>query len=50
MASAPAIQSLNPRVDVVVDQENINDKPDAYFLEFDIVCLVHKDLDVAVSI
>ncbi|KAL1931575.1 hypothetical protein VTP01DRAFT_9718 [Rhizomucor pusillus] len=50
VASAPAIQSLNPRVDVVVDQENINDKPDAYFLEFDIVCLVHKDLDVAVRI
>ncbi|KAI7857417.1 SUMO-activating enzyme subunit 1 [Circinella umbellata] len=35
-ASVTAIQLLNPRVNVIVDQDNIVDKTDDYFTQFDI--------------
>ncbi|KAI9250209.1 hypothetical protein BDA99DRAFT_608508 [Phascolomyces articulosus] len=41
-ASANAIQLLNPRVNVIVDQDDISSKPDDFFTSFDIVCLIHK--------
>lgn len=30
---------MNPRVKVVVDQEDIAQKPDSYFSQFNVVCL-----------
>ncbi|KAI9491685.1 hypothetical protein BDB00DRAFT_874065 [Zychaea mexicana] len=45
-ASAPAIQQLNPRVNVVVDQDDIVNKPDDFFNNFDIVCLFHKEIGI----
>ncbi|KAI8146219.1 hypothetical protein BJV82DRAFT_409141 [Fennellomyces sp. T-0311] len=45
-ASATAIQNLNPRVQVIVDQEDIASKPDSFFDTFDIVCLFHKQIDI----
>ncbi|KAI8069845.1 SUMO-activating enzyme subunit 1-like protein [Gilbertella persicaria] len=44
-AASASIKNLNPRVEVVVDQQDMREKPDAYFESFDIVCLVHSDHD-----
>ncbi|KAK3808468.1 MAG: SUMO-activating enzyme subunit 1 [Benniella sp.] len=38
-AAAEKARHLNPRVKVIVDQENIADKPDSYFTQFNVVCL-----------
>ncbi|KAK3841997.1 MAG: SUMO-activating enzyme subunit 1 [Linnemannia gamsii] len=38
-AAAEKARLLNPRVKVIVDQENIAQKPDSYFTQFNIVCL-----------
>ncbi|KAI8094017.1 hypothetical protein BDF21DRAFT_448309 [Thamnidium elegans] len=45
-ASAPSIQNLNPRVKVVVDQQNINEKSDEFFESFAVVCLIHSNYSV----
>ncbi|KAG2227821.1 hypothetical protein INT45_002059 [Circinella minor] len=45
-ASVTAIQLLNPRVNVIVDQDNIVDKTDDYFTQFDIVCLFNKEANI----
>ncbi|KAI9356832.1 hypothetical protein BD770DRAFT_365490 [Pilaira anomala] len=45
-ASAPSIQNLNPRVKVIVDQENINEKTDEFFESFTVVCLIHSSYDI----
>ncbi|KAF7722057.1 SUMO-activating enzyme subunit 1 [Apophysomyces ossiformis] len=50
VAAAPAIQALNPRVSVQVDQEDIRPKDDAYFQSFDIVCLIHTDPELVTRI
>lgn len=42
-AAAPQIRKLNPRVNVVVDKENISRKGAAYFSSFDII--IATDLD-----
>ncbi|GAA5812811.1 hypothetical protein MFLAVUS_006270 [Mucor flavus] len=42
-ASAPSIRNLNPRVKVVVDQQNICEKSDEFFESFAVVCLVHSN-------
>ncbi|KAL0075504.1 SUMO-activating enzyme subunit 1 [Phycomyces blakesleeanus] len=44
--AAPRIKILNPRVNVIVDQEDINTKNDAYFETFDIVCLIGAEYDL----
>ncbi|KAF9124780.1 SUMO-activating enzyme subunit 1 [Mortierella sp. 14UC] len=38
-AAAEKARLLNPRVKVIVDQEDIAQKPDTYFTQFNIVCL-----------
>ncbi|KAF9356453.1 SUMO-activating enzyme subunit 1 [Mortierella sp. NVP85] len=38
-AAADKARHLNPRVKVIVDQENIANKPDSYFTQFNVVCL-----------
>ncbi|KAG0289543.1 SUMO-activating enzyme subunit 1 [Linnemannia gamsii] len=38
-AAAEKARLLNPRVKVIVDQEDIAQKPDSYFTQFNIVCL-----------
>ncbi|KAL6265317.1 SUMO-activating enzyme subunit 1 [Pogonomyrmex barbatus] len=40
-ASLPRAQNLNPMVNVSADSGNIDDKPDEYFGQFDIVCAMH---------
>ncbi|XP_032673540.1 SUMO-activating enzyme subunit 1 [Odontomachus brunneus] len=40
-ASLPRAQSLNPMVIVNADTTNIDDKPDEYFGQFDVVCATH---------
>ncbi|KAI8354618.1 SUMO-activating enzyme subunit 1 [Choanephora cucurbitarum] len=45
-AAAPSIRNLNPRVQVIVDQENIKEKPDSYFESFDVVCLIHSEYEL----
>ncbi|XP_043522570.1 SUMO-activating enzyme subunit 1 [Frieseomelitta varia] len=37
-ASVPRAQNLNSMVDVKADTSNIDDKPDTYFSEFNVVC------------
>ncbi|KAI8088645.1 SUMO-activating enzyme subunit 1 [Halteromyces radiatus] len=50
VATCPALQTLNPRVQVIVDEENIQEKPDTYFESFDIVCLFHSDIQLLIRI
>ncbi|KAF9191766.1 SUMO-activating enzyme subunit 1 [Haplosporangium sp. Z 767] len=38
-AAAEKARNLNPRVKVIVDQEDITQKPDSYFTQFNVVCL-----------
>ncbi|KAG0222050.1 SUMO-activating enzyme subunit 1, partial [Mortierella sp. GBA43] len=38
-AAADNARHLNPRVKVIVDQEDIVQKPDSYFSQFNVVCL-----------
>ncbi|KAI8377382.1 SUMO-1 activating enzyme subunit 1, isoform CRA_b [Blakeslea trispora] len=45
-AAAPSIQNLNPRVQVIVDQEDVKDKPDSFFESFDVVCLIHSEYEL----
>ncbi|KAI8975563.1 hypothetical protein BDF20DRAFT_822661, partial [Mycotypha africana] len=45
-AAAASIRNLNPLVSVIVDQDNIKDKPDDYFTTYSVVCLIHSDYDI----
>lgn len=38
-ASVNRAQSLNPMVNVTADPENIDDKPEEYFKDFNVVCV-----------
>ncbi|KAI9307436.1 hypothetical protein BJ944DRAFT_261916 [Cunninghamella echinulata] len=49
-ATLSPLQTLNPRVHIHVDQENISDKPDSYFEPFDIVCLFHMDIQLLLRV
>lgn len=42
------MQALNPRVAVRTDKEDIEQKPDAYFEQFDIVCVTYASLPTLV--
>ncbi|XP_053577797.1 SUMO-activating enzyme subunit 1 [Bombina bombina] len=49
-ASLERAQNLNPMVDVKVDTENIEEKPEDYFTQFDAVCLTCCPRDVLVKV
>ncbi|XP_074075283.1 SUMO-activating enzyme subunit 1 [Macrotis lagotis] len=49
-ASLERAQNLNPMVDVKVDTENIENKPETFFTQFDAVCLTSCSRDVLVKI
>ncbi|XP_001607101.1 SUMO-activating enzyme subunit 1 [Nasonia vitripennis] len=38
-ASLQKAQNLNPMVQVIADPSNVDDKPDEYFKDFDVICL-----------
>lgn len=43
-------QNLNPMVEVKVNTDNIRDKPEEFFTQFDVVCLTCCPRDIMVSI
>ncbi|CAO0795415.1 unnamed protein product [Mucor circinelloides] len=45
-AAAPSIRNLNPRVEVIVDQQDIREKSAEYFESFSVVCLIHSEYDI----
>ncbi|KAI8640063.1 hypothetical protein BD408DRAFT_476878 [Parasitella parasitica] len=45
-AAAASIRNLNPRVQVIVDQQDIKEKPAEYFETFSAVCLIHSEYDI----
>ncbi|XP_055471505.1 SUMO-activating enzyme subunit 1 isoform X2 [Psammomys obesus] len=49
-ASLERAQNLNPMVDVKVDTEDIEKKPEAFFTQFDAVCLTCCSRDVIVKV
>ncbi|KAI9486002.1 MAG: SUMO-activating enzyme subunit 1 [Benjaminiella poitrasii] len=49
-AAAASIRNLNPRVKVVVDQQNIKEKPSVFFESFSVVCLIHSDYELMVQV
>ncbi|GJJ74525.1 ubiquitin-like 1-activating enzyme E1 A [Entomortierella parvispora] len=49
-AAAEKARLLNPRVNVIVDQEDIVKKDDAFFQQFNIVCLVGCTIDQMIRV
>ncbi|KAG0203268.1 SUMO-activating enzyme subunit 1 [Mortierella sp. GBA30] len=49
-AAAEKARHLNPRVKVIVDQEDITQKADSYFTQFNIVCLIGATPDQLIRI
>uniref|UniRef100_A0A8I5ZL60 SUMO-activating enzyme subunit 1 n=1 Tax=Rattus norvegicus TaxID=10116 RepID=A0A8I5ZL60_RAT len=49
-ASLERAQNLNPMVDVKVDTEDIEKKPESFFTEFDAVCLTCCSKDVIIKV
>ncbi|XP_029060419.1 SUMO-activating enzyme subunit 1 isoform X2 [Monodon monoceros] len=49
-ASLERAQNLNPMVDVKVDTENIEKKPESFFTQFDAVCLTCCSRDIIVKV
>ncbi|KAF1798899.1 hypothetical protein V8B55DRAFT_1521457 [Mucor lusitanicus] len=45
-AAAASIRNLNPRVQVIVDQQDIREKQAEYFESFSVVCLIHSEYDI----
>ena len=45
-ASLFRAQALNPMVEIVVDKENVSEKPDEYFHRFDVVILIETPTPV----
>ncbi|GAN10669.1 SUMO-activating enzyme subunit 1 isoform X2 [Mucor ambiguus] len=45
-AAAASIRNLNPRVQVIVDQQDIREKQAEYFESFSAVCLIHSEYDL----
>lgn len=43
-------QALNPMVEIVVDKENVSDKPDEYFGKFDVVIVIEAPTATLVRI
>lgn len=49
-ASLIRAQALNPMVEIVIDKENVNDKPDEFFLQFDVVVVIGAPTSTLVRI
>lgn len=49
-ASLFRAQALNPMVEIIVDKENVREKPDEYFHRFDVVVLIEVPLPILVRI
>lgn len=49
-ASLFRAQALNPMVKIVVDTQNVSEKPDEFFYSFDVVVLIEVPTPVAVRI
>ncbi|KAM4697121.1 SUMO-activating enzyme subunit 1 [Rhinophrynus dorsalis] len=49
-ASLERAQNLNPMVDVKVDTQNVDEKPDDFFTQFDAVCLTCCPRDLLVKV
>ena len=41
---------MNPMVDLVVDKDDISNKPETFYEQFDIVCLLGYPKEVQVNI
>ncbi|CAO3626366.1 unnamed protein product [Mucor fragilis] len=49
-AAAASIRNLNPRVQVIVDQQDIREKQAEYFESFSVVCLIHSEYDITFKV
>lgn len=49
-ASLVRAQTLNPMVKIVIDKDNVNDKPDAFFKEFNVVILIESSTDTLIRV
>lgn len=49
-ASLFRAQALNPMVEIIVDKENVAEKPDEYFHRFDVVVLIEVPTPVLVRV
>ncbi|CAG8486902.1 5354_t:CDS:2 [Funneliformis caledonium] len=50
LASADRVRHLNPRVVVKTDTNDIREKPEEFFMNFDLICLTDSDLDTMVGL
>lgn len=49
-ASLVRAQALNPMVEIVIDKENVSQKSDDYFAQFDVVVIIEADTATLVRI
>lgn len=49
-ASLVRAQALNPMVEIIIDKENVSQKPDEYFGQFDVVVLIEAGTEALVRI
>lgn len=49
-ASLFRAQALNPMVEIIVDKENVAEKPDEYFHRFDVVVLIEVPTPVSIRV
>lgn len=49
-ASLMRAQALNPMVEIVVDKENVSDKPDDYFHRFNVIVLIAVPTSIAIRV
>lgn len=49
-ASLVRAQALNPMVEIIIDKENVSEKPDEYFGQFDVVVLIEVGTEALVRI
>jgi len=50
VCSLPKIQQLNPMVEIIADTDKVEEKPDEFFLKFDVICLTTCLSSVAIRI
>lgn len=49
-ASLIRAQALNPMVEIIVDKDNVSDKPDEYFHRFDVIVLIAVPTAIAIRV
>lgn len=49
-ASLFRAQALNPMVEIIVDKENVSQKPDEYFHQFDVVVLIEVPTPILIRV